>query len=131
MSNAPQNEFEYIPGTCNIGPAEIRRRRNLSFYALLVLLLMAVPLFLFSDQKLLRLLLIIPASAFGVSAIQWLTKFCVKFGLKGIFNFRQTGQSQSVMQEEFRRKDLAKARTIILSGTLVGAAITAIAYFLP
>lgn len=122
---------EYIPGTCNIGPVQISKRRRITLYALTLFFISTVAIVMYSDSRSLRLLVFIPAVVAGVSGLQWITRFCVYFGVRGIFNAGTGNRIETVEEKAFRRKDLTRAGVLVAFGVLIGALITAGIYFLP
>ncbi len=83
-----QNEDEgYIPGTCNIGKAELEKRKQAAIFSA-VLTIICIALMQYYDvDRIWKLLIFIPATSFAVSFQQWYFKFCVAFGIKGVFNY--------------------------------------------
>jgi len=122
---------EYIPGTCNIGPAEIKARRNVAIISAIISVVLIAVLIILHADKPWRLLLFFPATSVGVGFQQWYFEFCVAFGLKGIFNFGDIGSSYSVEQKEYFQKDRMKAWRMISMGILFGLFITTLFYILP
>lgn len=122
---------EYIPGTCNIGPAEIKNRKNFAAYSAILSVVVIILLLIFHVDKIWRLTLFIPAASFGVGFLQWYNKFCVSFGLKGVFNFGDIGKTFSVEEKENYAKDRMKAQKMIIIGIIFGIIISALFYVLP
>jgi hypothetical protein len=122
---------EYIPGTCNIGPKEVAMRKRASIYAAIFFIVLAILMFTLQVDKNWRFLLFFPAATFGVTFQQWYFKFCVYFGLKGVFNFGAMGQQFTIDQKENYKKDRVKVAKMIAAGMAFGAAVTTIIYFLP
>jgi hypothetical protein len=122
---------EYIPGTCNIGPAEIKNRRNFAIYSAVLGIVLITTLMLLHANKIWRLTLFIPAASFGVGFLQWYNKFCVAFGLKGVFNFGDIGKTFTVDQKESYQKDRMKAWKMISTGILIGLVAAILFYILP
>lgn len=121
----------YIPGVCNIGPAEIRRRKQAGWLGLGATILLWAAFFAFRVGAPWRLLLFFPAAMGATGFLQAAMHFCAGFGLSGVFNFRQElGETDTVEQAEFRLKDRRKANAIGLYSILVGAAIAAAGYYL-
>ena len=121
---------QYIPGVCNIGKKEIQQRRNGIFFALALLIVVVVLLEVFKADKLWRLIVFLPATSLAVSFQQWYFKFCVGFGMKGVFNFGDLGKTFTVEQKEYFQKDRAKATKMIVAGIVFGLVLTLIYYFL-
>lgn len=122
---------EYIPGTCNIGPAEIKNRRIFAIYSAVLGIILITVLMLLHADKIWRLTLFIPAAAFGVGFLQWYNRFCVAFGLKGVFNFGDIGKTFTVDQKESFQKDLIKAWKMISTGIFIGIVAAILFYILP
>ncbi|MFZ9846706.1 MAG: hypothetical protein ACO3EE_00985 [Flavobacteriales bacterium] len=129
--NSTENFNHYIPGTCNIGPKEISVRKKASILAAIVCVISMVLILILHTHKSWRLMLFIPATACAVTFQQWYFKFCVAFGIKGIFNFGDLGKSFSIQQKAHYRKDRMKAIKMIIVGMLFGLIISVLFYFLP
>jgi hypothetical protein len=121
----------YVPGVCNIGQAEIARRRGIGW---LGLILASVFLVLFAriDAGNVWLLLIFLTSTASASGfIQGKMHFCVAFGLMNVFNIRsEAGKTETVIQAEFKAQDKKKALQILGYATLVGLVVTLAAFLL-
>ncbi len=122
---------KYIPGVCNIGKDEIRLRRNNMILMAAISIVLIAGLLVFDVHKLWRLSLLPFATNFAVGYQQIRNKFCVFFGMKGLFNFGDAGPRFTVEQEEMRKLDQAKARRMILNAVIFGVIITYISYLLP
>ena len=130
MVNSASNS-QYIPGTCNIGPKEIAMRKRASIYAAIFFVVLTALLFLLDIDKVWRFIIFIPAFTFAVTSQQWYFKFCVYFGLKGVFNFGDMGQQFNIEQKENFKKDRIKVAKMMVAGLLFGAIITTLFYLLP
>ena len=123
---------EYIPGVCNIGRAEIRQRKFLGWIALAITVGLWITLVVLGVAPAWRLVLLVPASIAATGFLQAAWHFCATFGVLGRSNFGpNVGRTDTVEQAEFRRQDRRTALKIIALSILAGAAVTAIAYFLP
>ena len=121
---------KYIPGVCNIGPAEIKRRRQSGWIGLGATILLWLVFWVFRVPAPWRLLLFFPAALSAESFLQAAFHFCAGFGMQGVFNFgSEVGKTETIEQAEFRRKDQRKALLISLYSALIGIA-TAILGFL-
>ena len=115
---------EYIPGVCNIGTAEIRKRRQSGWIGLGATVLLWIAFFVFRVPAPWRLFLFLPAALGASGFLQAAFHFCAAFGMRGVFNFgSEAGKTDTVEQAEFRRLDLRKARLISLYSALIGAAV--------
>ena len=125
---SPNNE--YIPGVCNIGPAEINRRRQAGWLGLGVTIVLWAAFWFFKIPAPWRLLLFFQAAMSASGFLQAAMHFCAGFGMQGVFNFStEVGKTDTVEQAEYRRKDQRKALQISLYSGLIGIAI-AVAGFL-
>lgn len=123
---------EYIPGVCNIGPAERQMRRTIGWLGVLISIILTVVLLAAGTDRGWRLLVWFPATVAAVGFLQSAWHFCAKFGFGGVFNVGATvGKTDTVEQAEFRRKDVRTAMLILVFSALIGAAAAAVAYFLP
>jgi hypothetical protein len=121
---------EYIPGVCNIGPAEIRRRRQSGWVGLGVTILLWGAFLIFHVPTPWRLLLFFPAMMSATGFLQAALHFCAGFGMRGVFNFgSEVGKTETVEKAEFRLKDRRKARMIALYSALAGIATAIAALF--
>jgi ABC-type phosphate/phosphonate transport system permease subunit len=130
MANS-ENKYHYIPGTCNIGPKEISIRKKASVLAAIFCIVFVILMLMLDTHKAWRLVLFFPAAAFGVTFQQWYYKFCVAFGMKGIFNFGDLGKSFTIEQKEDYAKDRMKALKMIVVGMLFGLICSIFFYLFP
>jgi hypothetical protein len=119
---------DYIPGTCNIGPAETKARRNVAIISGIISVGILLIFPLINADKILRLVLFFPATSAGIGFQQWYNHFCVSFGLKGVFNFGAIGKTFTVEQQENFKKDRSKAQKMILIGIAFGLIISILFY---
>lgn len=119
----------YQPGVCNIGPAEIRRRRRTGWVGVAFAVGFLVLAFALHWPAPLRLIVFLPVAIAASGFLQAAFHFCARFGMQGLFNFGELGTEETVMEAEFRRKDQRKA---LLIGGLSGAigVVVAVAAFL-
>ncbi|MGE0568067.1 MAG: hypothetical protein AB7O73_08965 [Bacteroidia bacterium] len=129
--NSNDSDNHYIPGACNIGHEEIKRRKKAAIFSIVLTITVIVLIFMLDANKIWRLTLFIPATSLGVSFQQWYFKFCVAFGIKGVFNFGDIGKTFSIDQKENYRKDRIKAWQMIMTGMVFGLILALIFYFMP
>jgi predicted nucleic acid-binding Zn ribbon protein len=118
----------YVPGVCNIGKEEIKRRRNSAIFGSVVAIAIALLLGVLHANKLFRLLVFFPLVSATIGFQQWYFKFCVRFGMKGLFNFKDLGHLETVEQTEMRKQDRSKAIRMIITGIVVAIILTIIFY---
>ena len=132
MNTEKENQLpdnQYIPGVCNIGKAEIQRRQKAIYTALGMIIFYVVVLHYFHTAKIWRLIIFLPVISFAVGVLQVYFKFCVGFGLKGVFNFGDLGSTFTVEQQEYYKKDRNKAIQIIVI-SFVFAVLVSVLYYL-
>ena len=122
-----KTSHDYVPGMCNIGPAERRMRRLVGVVGALVTVALLIWLLLVDAHWSWRLLLVIPASVSAMGFLQDSLHFCAAFGFKGIFNvINSAGVTDNVELEDFRKKDRRKAINILLWAFAIGLAVVAV-----
>ena len=129
MENTIESKNKYIPGICNLGKEELKLRKTAFFLATALLLIVIFLLQLFHTSHIWRLTVFIPAAYVAISYQQWYFRFCVNFGMKGVFNLGAIGKTTSVEQIEDIRKDKAKASKMIIAGLVFGAVVALFYYF--
>jgi len=124
-----KSENQYIPGVCNIGKLEIKARTKTMYFSLILLLADIIILELLHANHWWGLTVFIFAASFAVSFQQVYFKFCVNFGMRGVFNFGDMGKTFTVEQKEYYDKDRAKALKMIIAGIVFGAMVILIYCF--
>ena len=112
----------YVAGACNIGPAEIGRRRRSGWIGLVAAIVLAIVLIAIGAPVWTRLLVVAPLY---VSAIG----FCVGFAAAGITNFEALGTPHALDDAEARAADRRHSRSLIArSGVIavIGAVVVAL-----
>lgn len=121
---------EYIPGVCNIGPAERVRRIRGGWAGLIVMLVSEGLFIIFHVGAPWRLFLFLPATVGATGFLQAAFHFCAAFGFSGVFNFTaDVGKTDTVEQAAFRRKDRAKALQIVSYSILIGIVVALLGFF--
>jgi hypothetical protein len=127
----PAGSIDYAPGVCNIGPAEIARRRRAGHVGLAAALVMLAGLVAMEAPPAARLILVLPAAAAASGYLQAWLRFCAGFGARGIFNFGELGHTDEVVDPVSRARDRAKARRIALASLAIGIVVAVVAFVLP
>jgi hypothetical protein len=130
-SPAPPLSVDYQPGVCNIGPAEIARRRRTGHIGLLAAVALFAILVAVGAPPLARLLVAIPAILSASGYLQAYLKFCAGFGAAGVYNFDEVGTTDKVADAASRAADRAKATRIGLASLAIGAVAGVVAVLLP
>jgi hypothetical protein len=128
---APLPTPEYVPGVCNIGPAEIRRRRFAGHVGLLGSIALLALLLVIDAPPIARLLVIAPATIAASGYLQAALKFCAGFGEIGVFNFGESGDRVAVADAEARAADRRRARQISSASFAIAVAVGILAVLIP
>jgi len=122
---------EYRPGVCNIGPAEISRRRRSGHIGLAVTVVLFLILVALHVPPVFRLIVGLPAAGAASGYLQAAFKFCMGFASRGIFNFGELGQTHEVANAEAHARDRSRANRILVGSLAVGIVVAVIAAVLP
>jgi hypothetical protein len=130
-SGTSSTRSAYQPGICNIGPAEIARRRRAGHVGLVVSIVLLAILVAISAPPLARLLVALPAAGAASGYLQAVLRFCAGFGSRGLFNFGPVGPTEQAADPADRARDRARARQIGLASLAIGVAVGIVAALLP
>lgn len=123
---------EYIPGVCNIGRSEIALRKRTGWIGLVISVIFFFLFILLQIPSLYRLIIFLPVSVSASGFLQAYFHFCAGFGFKGIYNvLKSAGQTETVQQSDFRKKDRQKAFQIMGLAGFIGLIVAGIIYYLP
>ncbi|HQT44626.1 MAG TPA: hypothetical protein PLO51_01490 [Candidatus Micrarchaeota archaeon] len=121
----------YVPGVCNIGKKETRKRYALAAIGLVVTAAFALVVNALALPKLYLLLAFIPLFLTFEGFYQGYFHFCAGFAARRIFDFSGSGGGRgNVADEEAHRQDMEKAKKIHLYTIITSAIITAIIYLI-
>ncbi len=115
---------DYIPGTCNIGKGEIRRRQFVALIGLFLTITVGIGLLSNEDPNPPRFFIFLPALVFAIGFVQSRKKFCLAYGFAGTFNFGKLGTLSRVASAEDRKADRKMAISIFRQSALLALAIT-------
>jgi len=122
---------DYIPGACNIGKGEIRRRQVVALIGLALSISTLVTLISTDAPRGARLAIFIPLAVASIGWVQSRRKFCLAYGFMGTFNFGKLGQLSRVADTASRAADRKTALTILVQAGSYALIATAIVYALP
>jgi hypothetical protein len=112
----------YIPGTCNLGKAEVRRRQFVAFLGLALSLFSAFGLW--QGSTLTRATIFLPLFVFAVGYVQSRRKFCMAYGFAGAFNLGRLGELSRVQDPADRAADRKTALSILGQAALLALVLT-------
>jgi len=122
---------DYIPGACNIGKGEIRRRQIVALIGLALSISSLITLISTNAPRGARLGIFVPLAVASIGWVQSRKKFCLAYGFMGTFNFGKLGQLSRVADSASRAADRKTALSILLQAGAYAAVLTAIIYLLP
>ncbi len=128
---SPLNVVGYEPGVCNIGPAEIARRRRAGHAGLAVTVVLFAVLVALGVPHWARLVLIVPAAGSASGYLQAWLHFCAGFGSRGVYNFGPLGTTQVVADRQARARDRLQSLRIGLASLAIGLAVGVGAALMP
>ena len=135
---AAATEVQFVPesdvyraGVCNIGPAEIARRRRAGHAGVVATLAVLAILVLLGAPPITRLVLVAPAMIAASGYLQARLRFCANYGWRGIFNVGAIGDGEAVADPSARAADQRRAVQIGLGSLGIGAVVAAVAVLLP
>ena len=124
-------DIQYIPGTCNIGKGEVRRRQVVAVLGLFVSISYLLTFNAVDAPVFYRLGIFFPLMVSSVGFVQSRSKFCLAYGLAGTFNFGKLGSITKVQSEQDKKADRKTAISILSQSALLAAAITLVFFALP
>jgi hypothetical protein len=122
---------EYQPGVCNIGPAEIAKRRRSGHVGVLLTVALFAVLVALGVWHWMRFVVALPAAVAASGYLQAYLKFCVGFATLHVFNFGELGPSTKITDPQFRALDRARAVPMLAVTATIGAAVGLVAVLLP
>ena len=122
---------EYIPGACNIGKGEIRRRQIVALIGLALSISSFITLISTNAPRGARLGIFVPLAVASIGWVQSRKKFCLAYGFMGTFNFGKLGQLSKVADSASRAADRKTALSILFQAGAYAVFATAIIYALP
>jgi hypothetical protein len=120
----------YVPGQCNIGPAEVARRRSLGWSALVVTAVVIVAFAFVRMSPWWWLVLFLPATLSASGFLQARAHFCTGYAHAGLFSMGAPGTAQHVTSDADRALDRKTGNRIALRALLIGALVAVVAALL-
>jgi hypothetical protein len=127
----PLQVVAYQPGVCNIGPAEIARRRRTGHAGLIVSVALLIVLLVVAAPHWTRLALVLTAGASASGYLQAWLHFCAGFGSAGVYNFGPLGTVERVDDSAARSRDRMRSLQIGLGSLAIGLVVGVGAALLP
>ena len=129
--NLKMPDYEYIPGSCNIGKGEIRRRQLVAVVGLIVSVMTLFVYAFFDSPAEFHLGIFFPLLVASIGFVQSRSKFCLAYGFAGTFNIGKLGDIKRVTSKEDRQADRVTALKILGKSFLLASLATAVVLVLP
>ena len=126
-----QDQGNYRAGACNIGPAEIARRRRGGIAGVGSALALAIVLVAIGASWWTRLVVFAPLASGLISLEQVRRHFCVGFAMAGIRNFGALGDPDRVADSADRAADRRAALVMVAYISAIAAVVTVAFALLP
>jgi hypothetical protein len=124
-------QIRYMPGTCNIGRAEIQMRYLIGWMGFFITIFLWALLAYLHARAPWFLLLFFPAAMSATGFIQGSAHFCAGYGMRGLFNIGpKIGKTDAVESPESRVKDRTKSKQILGYSVFIGTCVALIAFFI-
>ncbi len=119
---------EYIPGSCNIGPAEVNKRLRTGYLGLAMMAIFIILDINFHFPQVWKLALFAPTVYAFSGFLQARQRFCFLFGFLGLFSM--AGKRSSVKDDQQKNKDRAKALWLVAQVFFGSVMVTLLYYVL-
>lgn len=104
---------QYQAGVCNIGGAEVARRRQVAFLGGAIFLGVASFSLINDYSAIASLISFLPALIFAIGFVQSKKRFCLAYGFMGTFNFAKLGSVTKVEDKAALTADRKMALSIL------------------
>lgn len=121
----------YVPGTCNIGNGEVRRRQIVAVIGLALSISTLLGFIATNAPASARLTIFFPLAITFIGWVQSRKKFCLAYGLMGTFNFGKLGDLSKVADKASKAADRKMAFKILAEVVLYAAVTTLVIVALP
>ena len=115
---------EYIPGTCNLGKSEVRRRQIVALIGAAFSISSGVTLASSDVSTIGKFSVFLPLMVFAIGFVQSRKKFCLAYGLAGTFNLGKMGEISKVQNPADRATDRKTALVILAQSAALALALT-------
>jgi hypothetical protein len=122
----------YVPGACNIGPWEIRRRRAAAITGFAAAAVVFAVLVAIEAPQWTRIALIAPFWGGAISWLQARRHFCVAYAMGGLSNFGAGDATRTIVVDPVQRALDRRATVLLLRDAFLLALVpTIVAVILP
>lgn len=115
---------QYIPGTCNLGKSEVRRRQIVALIGAIFSISSGFNLASADVSTIEKFSIFLPLMVFSIGFVQSRKKFCLAYGLAGTFNLGKMGEISKVQNPLDRAADRKTALIIIAQSAALALVLT-------
>lgn len=115
---------QYIPGTCNLGKSEVRRRQIVALIGAIFSISSGFNLASADVSTIEKFSIFLPLMVFSIGFVQSRKKFCLAYGLAGTFNLSKMGEISKVQNPLDRAADRKTALIIIAQSAALALVLT-------
>ena len=131
VSGGPADDG-YVPGVCNIGAWEIRRRRRFAYLGFAAAAILFAILVVVGAPAWTRLFVFLPMASGVFSWLQARRRFCAGFAVARVSNFADDEDGRRrVEDEEAHRADIVAVRRMTRDAILIATPVAILAALLP
>lgn len=129
--NTEPNQTTYTPGVCNLDKVGTLRRKRMAILGAVSTVFTIAGILLVPVPHLVRLIIFVPLFMAILGFQQTRHRFCVMFGMMGLFALAGTPKPENVLKDDYRELDRKKALQMIITSLAFSLLLTALFYFLP
>jgi len=107
--------------SCNIGGPEVKRRKNAAIFSGVLSVVVGALLLILDVPREVRSIIFIPILLAVVGWFQTQRRFCLAYGLAGVFNLGELGNVESIADPAQRKNDRIQALKTIAEAVLIAA----------
>ncbi|MBU6242599.1 MAG: hypothetical protein KGP06_00910 [Acidobacteria bacterium] len=115
---------QYIPGTCNLGKSEVRRRQIVALIGAVFSISSGFNLASAKVPTIGKFSIFLPLMVFSIGFVQSRKKFCLAYGLAGTFNLGKMGEISKVQNPLDRAADRKTALIIMAQSAALAFVLT-------
>jgi predicted nucleic acid-binding Zn ribbon protein len=132
MSEALNNSSSaYIPGVCNINPAEVAKRRKAGHFGLVLFIVLLIVLVVLSVSRYIRIILFVPAFISAIGYLQAKNKFCVGYASAGSQHADDIESAVPVTEAAYLEADKKRTKELYLQAAIVSLILMAVTLVIP
>lgn len=121
---------DYVAGSCNIGSTEVHRRFQVAILGSALYIAFAIFIVIADASNWVRAIAFAPAMAASVGFNQAKRRFCLAYGLMGVFNFKSGNNVTKVIDPVALAADRAYAIKVLGVSFLPAVLATALLFLI-